>query len=109
MSDQRFINVAQLRELLLGMERDLGIGDLSQNEKDILYTISLVSSVNRGIARSDVIKAHDLVAGISQPTFHRCLKNLVKAGLIEHAPNTKAGSYIAAGSSHKKVDITAAE
>ena len=32
---QRYLNVAQLRALLLGMERDLGLGDLSQNEKEL--------------------------------------------------------------------------
>ena len=36
---QRYLNVAQLRALLLGMERDLGLGDLSQNEKDVFSFI----------------------------------------------------------------------
>ena len=30
---KKYMNVAQLRELLLGMERDLGLGHLSKNEK----------------------------------------------------------------------------
>ena len=33
MSAKRYLNVSQLCELLLGMERDLGLGKLTQNEK----------------------------------------------------------------------------
>ena len=42
MASQRYLNVAQLRELLLGMERDLGLGNLTQNEKDVFYAVQLV-------------------------------------------------------------------
>ena len=94
MASQRYLNVAQLRELLLGMERDLGLGNLTQNEKDVFYAVQLVISANSGIARSEDIKRHDLTQGITQPTFHRSLKRLVEKGLIAHAPNTKAGSYV---------------
>ena len=94
MASQRFLNVAQLRELLLGMERDLGLGNLTQNEKDVFYAVQLVLSANAGMARSEDIKRHELTRGITQPTFHRSLKRLVEKGLIAHAPNTKAGSYV---------------
>jgi hypothetical protein len=93
---QRYLNVAQLRALLLGMERDLGLGDLSQNEKDVFYAIQSVIANSEGIARSDDIKGHSLVFEMTQPTFHRSLKNLLARGLLSHAPSTKAGSYIAA-------------
>ena len=33
LSTQRYLNVAQLRALLLGMERDLGLGELSEMKK----------------------------------------------------------------------------
>ena len=36
MVSRKLMNVVQLRELLLGMEKDLGLGQLSQNEKDVL-------------------------------------------------------------------------
>lgn len=95
MSTQRYLNVSQLRELLLGMERDLGLGKLTQNEKDVFYAVQLVIAANGGIARSEDIKNHELTRNITQPTFHRSLKGLVSQGLLSHAPNTKAGSYIA--------------
>ena len=93
---QRYLNVAQLRALLLGMERDLGLGDLSQNEKDVFCAVQSVIANSKGVARSDDIKAHSLVFKMTQPTFHRSLKNLLARGLLAHAPSTKAGSYVAA-------------
>ena len=94
MSAQRYLKVSQLRELLLGMERDLGLGKLTQNEKDVFYAVQLVIAANGGVARSEDIKNHELTRNITQPTFHRSLKSLVSRVLLSHAPNTKAGSYI---------------
>ena len=94
MSGQAYLSVAQLRELLLGMEHELGIGDLSQNEKDVLYAVQIAFSTGNGVARSDDIRNHILLRSMTQPTFHRSLKSLVKKGLVSHAPDTKAGSYI---------------
>lgn len=94
MSAQRYLNVSQLRELLLGMERDLNLGKLTQNEKDVFYAVQLVIAANVGVVRSEDIKNHELTRNITQPTFHRSLKSLVSQGLLSHAPNTKAGSYI---------------
>ena len=94
MSAQRYLNVSQLRELLLGMERDLNLGKLTQSEKDVFYAVQLVIAANGGVARSEDIKNHELTRNITQPTFHRSLKSLVSQGLLSHAPNTKAGLYI---------------
>jgi hypothetical protein len=94
MSAQRYLNVSQLRELLLGMEWDLGLGKLTQNEKDVFHAEQLVIAANGGVARSEDIKTHELTRNITQPTFHRSLKILVSQGLLSHAPNTKAGSCI---------------
>lgn len=96
MSGQSFLSVAQLRELLMGMERDLGLGDLSQNEKDVLYAVQVACNADSGVARSDDIRNHMLLQTMTQPTFHRSLKSLVKKGYVGHAPNTKAGAYIMA-------------
>ena len=58
MSAQRYLNVSRLRELLLGMEWDLGLGKLTQNEKDVFHAVQLVISANGGVARSEDIKNH---------------------------------------------------
>ena len=103
MVSRKFMNVVELRKLLLGMEKDLGLGQLSQNEKDVLYAVMSVISDRQGIAKSDEIKGHELVADMTQPTFHRCLKNLVKMRLLDHAPNTKAGSYVSSNTDFSHV------
>ena len=91
---KKYMNVVQLRELLLGMERDLGMGHLFQNEKDVFYAVNSVIYARNGIGKSDEIKSHDLLREMTQPTFHRCLKKLANIKLLAHAPNTKAGSYV---------------
>jgi DNA-binding MarR family transcriptional regulator len=93
-SSQAYLSVAQLRELLLGMEQELGIGELSQNEKDVLYAVQVAHNSNHNVAKSDDIRNQVLLSTMTQPTFHRSLKSLIKKGLVGHAPNTKAGSYI---------------
>ena len=104
---QRYLNVAQLRALLLGMERDLGLGDLSQNEKDVFYAVQSVIAGSDGVARSDNIKGHSLVFEMTQPTFHRSLKNLLDRGLLAHAPSTKAGSYVATEPENRQLEAVA--
>ncbi len=94
MSGQAYLSVAQLRELLLGMEQELGLGDLSHNEKDVLYAVQVAFQTGGGLARSDDIRNHMLLQTMTQPTFHRSLKSLVQKGYVGHAPNTKAGAYI---------------
>ena len=83
-----------ITRITVGMERDLGLGKLTQNEKDVFYAVQLVIAANGGVTRSEDIKNHELTRNITQPTFHRSLKILVSQGLLSHAPNTKVGSYI---------------
>jgi len=94
LSGQAYLSVAQLRELLLGMEQELGIGELSQNEKDVLYAVQVAFNTGTGAAKSDDIRNHMLLQSMTQPTFHRSLKSLIKKGFVGHAPNTKAGAYV---------------
>ena len=56
--------------------------------------MQLVIAANGGVARSEDIKNYVLTRNITQPTFHRSLKSLVSQGLLSHASNTKAGSYL---------------
>lgn len=87
-------SVSQLRALLLDMETALGLVELSPNERDVLYAINEVSAGVLKAARSDAIRAHPLAAAIPQATYHRALKSLVQRGLVQHAPDTKAGAYV---------------
>lgn len=94
LNPKRFESVARLRELLFGLERDLGIDGLSQNELDILYAVRLLSDVPDGIARSESIRNHSLCAKIPTPTFHRTLRSLIDKGFVARAPRTRARAYV---------------
>lgn len=88
-------NVAHLRALLFEMETAQGLTALSSSERDVLYAIVEVASGKARVSRSDAIRSHPLAAGIPQATYHRALKVLLEKGLIDHAPDTRAGQYIA--------------
>lgn len=93
-ADVNIKSLAQLRGLLFEMEKAIGLVDLSQNERDVLYAINEVSNGTPRGARSDAIRSHPLAAAIPQATYHRALKSLVQRGLVAHAPDTRAGHYI---------------
>ena len=56
----RYAAIAQLREIVITMERELGLIALSHNEKDVLYAVQSVLAVSDGVARSDEIRSHNL-------------------------------------------------
>lgn len=87
-------SLAQLRALLFEMESTLGLVELSQNERDVLYAINEVTGGPSRTARSEAIRNHPLAAAIPQATYHRALKSLVQRGLVGHAPDTRAGQYV---------------
>ena len=72
--------MAQMRELLLGLEDEVGLGALTQNEKDVFYASYTEIYLAGGTAKSVDIKRHALLLGMAQPTFHRCLKVLIGRG-----------------------------
>ncbi|MBI1219176.1 MAG: hypothetical protein GC186_11565 [Rhodobacteraceae bacterium] len=87
-------SLAQLRALLLDMESELGLIDLTPVEKDVFYAISEVTIGEPPVARSEAIRSHPLTVTIPQATFHRAIRSLVDRGYIQHAPDSRAGLYI---------------
>lgn len=73
--------LAQLRELLARMEGELGLDGLSRFERDILYAIRALSGDGQAVASSD-LRRHGLIESMSQPTYHRALRELVTRGYI---------------------------
>lgn len=92
--------IARLRELLISLEKDLGLNTLSANERAILYAMQRLSkaaeykNAESAILRTDSIKAHDLVGSMSQPTFNRALKGLIQKNFVSPAPDAKMGCYV---------------
>lgn len=84
--------VAQLKEILLGMERDLNLGDLGRIEKNILYAATLLAEQNEHID-SEHIRAHGLMEGVPRSSFFRALKRVIEAGYLAHLPGTQRSAY----------------
>lgn len=79
-------NAARLREILHSYECDLGVNDLSQNEKDVLYTFRMVhdESGPHPIA-SEKVKSHPFLRDMKHATFYRSVRQLVATGYLGHS------------------------
>ena len=53
---QRYFKMAQMREHLLGLEEEVGLGALTQNEKDVFYAYYTEIYMAGGTAKSVGIK-----------------------------------------------------
>ena len=84
--------IAQLRQLLLGMERDLGVDSLGAVQKNIVYAATLLSQAAKSV-ETDEIRKHELLDGVSRSTFFRALKDVVEAGYLSHVEGKKRASY----------------
>ncbi len=87
-----FATIAHLKELLLGMERDLGIGDLGEIQKDIAYAATILSKSGVDF-ETDEIRRHSLLEGVSRSSFFRALKDLVDAGYLVHSDGKRRSTY----------------
>lgn len=84
--------LAELRKLMLEMERAMGLQDLSAVERDIYYAVADLSDTPAG-ARTVRILDHTLVSGVSRPTFFRALKSLVSKGYVAQCGSSSRSGY----------------
>ena len=71
--------LAHLKEILFGMERDLGLDDLGRIEKNILYAAAILAETADKF-ESEQIRQHTLLSGVSRSSYFRALKEVVDAG-----------------------------
>ncbi len=84
--------VAKMRSMLLEMEKDLGIAELSEAQRDVLYAITLLSA-REGIANIDEIQGHELTQLISRPTLFRAINSLLEKNIIVRVGTERSGKY----------------
>jgi len=80
--------------MLFQMERDIGLDRLSPIERDVFLAAHALTKEPGAAVQSNQIRAHRLVEGIPQATFHRTLKALLEMGFLERAGGTKAKHYV---------------
>ncbi len=85
-------NFAQLKSLLIDMERSLGISALGEAERGILAAAAECADHNDIVKTGDIFE-HKCAAHLSRPTFFRAVKRLVELGHLNHAPHEKSGYY----------------
>jgi len=73
----QFRTLSQLREVILGMERDLGLDRLAANDRDLLYAVDSLFVSEASPVRTEALRAHALVKAMPQATFHRAGRNHV--------------------------------
>jgi hypothetical protein len=91
-----FRQISRLRAVLEEMEMEIGLRDLSRNERDIY--LAFCETAHSGPTGDDhcsteTVRLTPIVRDISQPTFHRTLKQLIKRGLIERCEGAPTGQY----------------
>jgi hypothetical protein len=85
--------LAELRKLMLEMERSMGLQDLSSVERDIYYAASELSEVPGGVQTTSLL-GHELITDVSRPTFFRALKSLVCKGYLVQSQVAGRGRYV---------------
>ena len=88
---QKFNNLIDLVKIVTEMERDLGLDDISNSERNVLLAISDLEN-SEGVAKTKAILSHDLTVGISRPSIFRALAKLEKLGKLSRKTDT-SGAY----------------
>ncbi len=87
--------VAQVRDLLAKLERNLELASLPKNELHLLYAVRLISDhSNDDVVKAADLRNHSLLQDMSQPTFNRTLRTLVEKDYLQFAENCIAKRYI---------------
>ena len=74
------------------MEQDLGVADLSNDEKNLLAAITDQAD-NIGEFRSELVRTHSLVADMSHGTFFRSLKKLIEKKIVSKSSEQRRSIY----------------
>ncbi|ARU00914.1 MarR family transcriptional regulator [Yoonia vestfoldensis] len=86
------MRLADLRQLLLDMERDFGLDDLPEQETRLLYAMAMQTREKSEVSLVE-LQEHPLTADISRSTFFRALKHLAQRGYIEKTGLEKRAGY----------------
>ena len=86
--------IARLRMLLAEIEGELGLGNLSTNERDVLYAaVSEISCPDGSVSTSD-IRGNSILRDMSDPTMYRTILSLIEKGVLSLAPGRRRGAYV---------------
>jgi len=89
-------DAAKLALLLREMEADLGLSELTFEEREVLYCAKeQVSSSASGEFEADLVRDHLIAAGrMTRSTFFRSLKKLKESGKIRPVEGKRRNLYL---------------
>lgn len=91
--DDALKRLADLRQVLLGMEKDFGLSELSETETKVLYAARLLKEVKPCVQLSDLAE-HPMLEGMSRSSFFRAIKTLIEHGFITKSGSEKRAGYL---------------
>lgn len=86
--------IAKLRMLLVQMEVDLGIDNLSHGERDLLYAFVAESSGEGSVVTTNEVRRNPIIKDMSDPTLYRYILSLLEKDVLSLAPGRRRGAYV---------------
>lgn len=90
-------SAAKLRQILKEIETDLGLVELTEAERDVLYAARMVSRPEEDgsqVFSSEAVRDIGFVDRIAPATFYRALKSLRDRGFVRLADGYRKNHYI---------------
>ncbi len=85
---------AELRNLILQMERDMSIVSLTEIEKKVISALIILSNKEQKPIHLDQLREHPLVKSMPQPSLYRAFQTLIKSGYIDKVGTERSGLYV---------------
>jgi hypothetical protein len=96
---QSLSSAAKLRMLLKEIESNLGLVELTEAERDVLYAARIASRSEPDgshVFASEELRENGFVDQIAPATFYRALKALRDRGFVQLAPGYRKNHYVLA-------------
>lgn len=93
MTGKEFSAFGKLMSLLVDMEQDLGLANLSDPERRVLSAIAAIAQNENVMVSSKQIKNGAICKELADATYYRALKGLIDRGYISVVDGRKTGLY----------------
>lgn len=93
MGDSLLGRLLYLRKVMQSMEADLGLRELTQIERDIVYAAHDAAD-EQGCFDASAVLAHELTRDIPKTSYHRAFKTLLDRKIIEPVSGFKTRRYV---------------
>lgn len=86
--------LANLLEMVAGLQRDLGLQDALPLERDIIAIIGMYMEDGRDYVKTETLISHPLLASVPRASLYRALNSLRTRGFVAVAEGYRSGRYV---------------